>query len=133
MEELLTHCNGKFSLMTNPAINASRWSKSLSLCDQCRIDMRIFIDANIVSATVVKRDEEIASLSMAILGRVGRLVSTGSAYPLRFKFRAGADVDEQEIEATMTVDDAGQPLLQVTTRLQSDEENELATPLTLLD
>ncbi len=133
MQELQTHSNGRFTLMMGTDVNASRWSKSLGLCDQCRIQMAVFIDANIVSASVVKRDEEIASLSMAILGRVGRLVSTGYAYPLRFKFRVGADVDEQEIEAAMTVDDAGQPLLQVTTRLQSDEENELVTPLNLLD
>jgi hypothetical protein len=119
--------------MTTADVNADRWSKSVGLCDHCVISSSLFVDCSTDAAVGPKRAEEIASISMAVLGRVKRLVDAGTPWPIRFVFKPHADADEMEVVTETPFPWGNKRLLVLTSAIDGRTAIEIANTHTSQD
>ena len=92
-------------------VDATRWANSVGIRSRCRMTTGLFADGVDDSQMGPLREEEIASMAMAILDRLKRVLDGGAAMPIRFGFKAGAMGPERLIHAAYVESDDGHNVL----------------------
>ena len=92
-------------------IDASRWARSVGVPVPCFMSSRVVSEAMPDSPGNAVRTEDIASIAMAILGRLKRSLATVGTFPVRFLFKSGTNGSERELEASLVTNHSGEHVL----------------------